>query len=212
MGQMGGEGGPGASGRSEPELRSLVGQEGSLHAMLTRFLSLLRLDRPEAESALQQPFRLAGADLYRLSCQSCHGPDGNGNPPEIKSVLGPVQGASAAAIQARLKKLGRALPEAMAEKLAAQGEAAIRKRLRSGGQKMPAFPYLRDDEVDALMSYLRVLAGVPDEGRSETTVQESAARVGELLVKGTCHICHSATGPGRGRGMMMMMRVGTGFC
>jgi mono/diheme cytochrome c family protein len=30
------------------------------------------------------------------------------------------------------------------------------------------------------------------------------ARVGEHLVKGTCHICHDATGPGGGR--MMMMR------
>ncbi len=206
MGQMGGETGPEATGRREPGLEDLVGQEGALHSMLTRFLSLFRFDRGEAEGALQQPFLLAGADLYRLNCRSCHGPDGRGSPPEIRSVLGPVQGASAAMIEARMKKLGRTLPEAMAEQLAAQGEATIRTRLRKGGQKMPALPYLRDDEVEALLGYLGTLADVPPTRRTEKLVRESAARVGEQLVKGTCHVCHAATGPGRGRGMMMMMR------
>jgi hypothetical protein len=35
----------------------------------------------------------SGADLYRLNCQSCHGAEGTGSPPEIKSVLGLVQGS-----------------------------------------------------------------------------------------------------------------------
>ncbi len=36
-------------------------------------------------------------------------------------------------------------------------------------------------------------------------VKESGAHVGEQVIKGTCHICHDATGPG-GTRMMIMMR------
>jgi mono/diheme cytochrome c family protein len=37
---------------------------------------------------------LHGSDLYRLNCQSCHGPLGHGAPPEINSITGPVQATS----------------------------------------------------------------------------------------------------------------------
>ena len=68
---------------------------------------------------------------------------------------------------------------------------------------MPPFPHLRGDEVEALIGYLRELAGVS--AMSDTLrVVQSVARVGEHLVKGTCHICHDATGPGGGH--MAMMR------
>jgi hypothetical protein len=42
--------------------------------------------------------------------------------------------------------------------------------------------------------------------RSSAKVTESAARVGEHLAKGTCHVCHPATGPGASH--MMMYRRG----
>jgi mono/diheme cytochrome c family protein len=92
----------------------------------------------------------------------------------------------------------------MARHLATQAEAAILDRLANGGQRMPPFRHLRGDEIDALMGYLGVLAGLPPERRSEMLVPQSAARVGEHVVKGTCHICHDATGPGGGN--MGMMR------
>lgn len=53
-----------------------------------------------------QPVVLGGADIYRLSCQACHRPDGNGAPPEIPSVTGPVQATSAALMERRMQERG----------------------------------------------------------------------------------------------------------
>lgn len=43
---------------------------------------------------------------------------------------------------------------------------------------------------------LRELAGTPPGEGTGLVVPQSAARVGEHVVKGTCHVCHDATGPG----------------
>ncbi len=154
--------------------------------------------------ALGQQFALTGADLYRLDCRSCHGPDGQGAPPEINSLIGPVQGASADLIQRRMQERGAPISKEMAEQMAQEAEKSIRDRLQHGGKKMPDFRFLQPDEVAALLSYLDRLTGTPGSPRTEV-VHESAAHVGEDLVKGTCHICHSATGPGGSR-MTVMMR------
>ncbi len=45
----------------------------------------------------------------------------------------------------------------------------------------------------ALIAYLRELSGVP--GTAQLTVVESPIRIGEHIVKSTCHTCHDATGP-----------------
>lgn len=156
------------------------------------------------ERALAQSFALTGADLYRMECQSCHGRDGQGAPPEIHSLIGPVQGTSAALIQRRMEARGAPIAKEMAEQMAQEAEKAIRDRLQNGGKKMPPFRFLRPEEVAALRSYLDTLAEVPGRTRA-AVVHESAAHVGEDVVKGTCHICHSATGPGANR-MMAMMR------
>jgi mono/diheme cytochrome c family protein len=205
MGEMGGSEPPPVSGRREPEPGTQGGGSPSaLRAIMDRVLALLRSDHNAASAALGETFMLAGADLYRLNCQSCHGPDGGGAPPEIKSLIGPVRATSAQAIEKRMEAAGHPIREAMAEQLAAQAEAAIRDRLTNGGTKMPPFGHLRGDEVEALMGYLRVLAGVPAGPQGTMLVPQSASRVGEHLVKGTCHICHDATGPGGGH--MAMMR------
>ncbi len=136
---------------------------------------------------------LTGADLYRLSCRSCHREDGSGAPPEINGLLGPVQATSAALMEHRMKERGRPITAAFARELAAGSMKDLIHRLKVGGQKMPSFAYLSDREAEALIGYLNQLAGLPV-ARREQTVTESAARVGELLVKGTCHICHDATG------------------
>lgn len=161
--------------------------------------------RADAQSLLHQTFRLSGADLYRLNCQSCHGASGEGAPPEIKSVLDPVRGSSAVLLMRRMKARGAPIGEKMATQLAQQAEQTIRDRLENGGgTKMPAFRHLRGDEIEALMTYLRHLAGAPPTKGDVEFVSESAARVGEHVIKGTCHTCHDATGPGGGR--MAMMR------
>jgi mono/diheme cytochrome c family protein len=138
-----------------------------------------------------------------LNCQSCHGPAGTGSPPEINSLIGPVQGSSISFVKERLEKLGKNISDQLARKLALDAENSIRARLKNGGKKMPPFRHLRGDEVDALLQYLRDLAGVPRHNEKDVLVPQSVARVGEHLVKGTCHTCHDATGPGGGHMAMM---------
>jgi mono/diheme cytochrome c family protein len=172
--------------------------------MMQKFIPLWRSASDQAGSVLNEPFVLAGADLYRLNCRSCHGPDGGGSPPEINSLIGPVQGASRAMIQRRMKAKGTEISDEMAGEMAAEAEKSLRDRLQNGGKAMPAFTHLHGDEVNALFAYLDQLAGVPASNHPTQLVTESAARVGEHMVKGTCHICHDATGPGGGH--MAMMR------
>ncbi len=145
---------------------------------------------------LNERFVLSGSDLYRLDCESCHQPDGRGSPPEIHSLIEPVQATSAELMEQRMKAMGRPITTAMARDMAASGEAAIRTRLLKGGEKMPPFDHLQGAEVDALLAFLRELAGVPGAASQQVRVTEPYTRVGEHLVKGTCHICHAATGPG----------------
>ncbi|MEP6995041.1 MAG: c-type cytochrome [Acidobacteriota bacterium] len=146
---------------------------------------------------------LSGADLYRLSCESCHEPAGTGVPPEINSLIGPVQATSPVLIRQQMKQRGIDIGTKMVRDLSSQAEAAIRARLTNGGTKMPPFRHLQRAELDSVFAYLNLLAGVPGAEGKQIRVRESAMRVGELLVKGTCHICHDATGPGSGGGGMV---------
>jgi mono/diheme cytochrome c family protein len=139
--------------------------------------------------------RLSGADLYRLDCQACHQADGNGAPPEINAIIGPVQATSAAVMAERMKKIGRPITAAFALQLATGSKKDLLDRLKNGGQKMPSFGHLTGKEVQALVAYLELLARVPGAEKRQFVVTEPALRSGELLVKGTCHICHAATGP-----------------
>jgi mono/diheme cytochrome c family protein len=136
---------------------------------------------------------LTGADLFRFECRPCHKAEGGGAPPEIPTIVGPVQATSATLMERRMKERGRPITPAFARELAAGSEKDLLERLKKGGQKMPSFGYLTDNEIRALLDYLNVLASVPVNGKP-ATVTEPAGRVGELLVKGTCHICHDATG------------------
>ncbi len=152
--------------------------------------------RPSHDEGLDRPFTLTGEDLFRLDCRACHNTQGTGAPPEIRSLLDAVKATSPTAIRAQMTARGMAMDAATARQMAGQGEAALRERLRKGGEKMPPFPHLEAAEVDALLGYLRHLAGVPD-GRPPLVVTETGMRVGEHVVKATCTICHDATGPGR---------------
>jgi mono/diheme cytochrome c family protein len=140
------------------------------------------------------PFLLDGGDVYRLSCRPCHKPDGSGGPPEINSLIGPVQSASAPWMTQRMKAAGRPVDPAFIRQLTASTEIDLRKRLKVGGHSMPSFDHLSDDEIAVLRPYLDELASVPGAARRPRLITESPDRVGELIVKGTCHICHDATG------------------
>ena len=145
-------------------------------------------------SVAPQTVTLHGADLYRLNCQGCHGESGQGAPPEINSVINPVRATSVVLIMERMKTVGMDISRADAAQLAKQSSTALLQRLHNGGQDMPPFLHLNDTEVRSLVAYLKQLAGVPGAEAEQVTVKESPVRVGEHIVKSTCHTCHSATG------------------
>jgi mono/diheme cytochrome c family protein len=136
-----------------------------------------------------------GSDVYRLNCRGCHTGSGRGAPPEINSVIDPVRSTSVEIIMERMKKVGMDMSRANAAVLAKQANAALLDRFHKGGTDMPPFPQLSETEVRALIAYLRLLAGVPGAERQQIAITESPARVGEQVVKSTCHICHNAAGP-----------------
>lgn len=139
------------------------------------------------------PFVLTGADLYRISCRACHKGDGTGAPPEIHSLIGPVRSASVQWMTADMKARGRDLGATFIRQLTTETEADLRTRLRQGGHDMPAFGQISDQEYAVLRPYLDELAGLPNAKRERLSITEPADRVGELVIKGTCHICHDAT-------------------
>jgi mono/diheme cytochrome c family protein len=138
---------------------------------------------------------LHGSDLYRLNCQGCHGSAGNGAPPEINSVINPVRATSVAVVLERTKKTGQEMSRASATELARQAKVLLLQRLHKGGEAMPPFPQLSEVEIRSIVAYLEQLSEVPGAERNQIAVNESPTRVGEHIVKSTCHICHSAAGP-----------------
>jgi mono/diheme cytochrome c family protein len=141
-----------------------------------------------------QVITLHGSDLYRLNCRGCHGELGHGAPPEIGSIIGPVQATSVAVTMDRMKKAGREMSRFDATAMAKESKVLLLQRLHSGGQDMPP-PNLSEAEIRSLVPYLEQLSDVPGAEKNRIAVKESSYRVGEHIVKSTCHICHSATGP-----------------
>lgn len=146
-------------------------------------------------SNLADPAILTGADLYRLNCRACHRVDGRGAPDEIKSIIDPIRSTSPLIMRQRMEERGSPINAAFARELASGTREDVLNRLKNGGEKMPAFDHLSGVEVDALFAYLEWLAGVPGAEHRQRRIAEPVSRVGEHLVKGTCHICHDATGP-----------------
>jgi len=141
-----------------------------------------------------QPNVITGSDLYRLNCQACHRAEGTGSPAEIKSVLSLVKGSSFELVRRQLQKDARTATPATIRNQVAQARAELYRRIREGGRRMPPLAHLQEADIDALYAYLTELAQAPDaQPQSQRTV--SWARLGEHVVKGTCHICHDAVGP-----------------
>jgi mono/diheme cytochrome c family protein len=129
-----------------------------------------------------------------MNCEGCHGVSGLGAAPEIASLINPVRATSAALIRERMKKIGAGISRRDAAELANQARGALIKRLHEGGHDMPPFQHLTNSEIRSLVAYLRQLAKVPGADGEQVAIQESNVRIGELIVKSTCHICHGATG------------------
>ncbi len=155
---------------------------------------------PPLQPALSPDFTsptvtLRGSDLYRLNCQGCHGESGEGAPPEINSVINPVRATSVAMVMERMKSRAMDISRGDAAKLAQQARVSLLQRLHQGGQDMPPFPHLHEAEIRVLLAYLDQLAGLPGAEKTQGVVTESRLRVGEHIVKSTCHTCHSGSGP-----------------
>jgi mono/diheme cytochrome c family protein len=131
--------------------------------------------RPPLKVTLSDKMTVSGEDLYRINCQACHRAEGTGAPPEIKSMIPVVQGSTLQQMRGNVTKTD------------------LYTRIAKGGVKMPPRDHLTRADVDVLYSYLTKLAGAGTKGAASETV--SADRLGEFVVKGTCHICHDATGP-----------------
>ena len=151
---------------------------------------LPRLPQPVTETVT-----LGGSDLYRLNCQACHGESGLGAPPEINSLISPIRATSPLLVRERMQKVGSDISYADATKLAQESTTALLERLHQGGKTMPAFPQLKESDIRPLLAYLKLLAQMPGAQNEQTAVKESHVRVGEFIVKSTCHICHGAVGP-----------------
>ena len=153
-----------------------------------------RTATPSPSLAVPAHVTLTGADIYRFNCQACHGLEGRGVPPEIKSAVDPVRGVPLDLLRAQMKAQHQPPGEAAARARPDRVRAEILMRVHNGGQRMPSREHLTDAELDLLFAYLGVLAGSPKAGpaKHETI---SWDRVGQHVVKGTCHICHDAVGP-----------------
>ncbi len=141
------------------------------------------------------PSRTSGGELYRLLCRSCHGLDARGQPPEVGSAVAGAAAASPDVLARQMRERGTPITPAMAASLTRDARVAIQHRLEQGGTRMPPFAYLHPDESEALVRYLEQLAGSSVE---QQEIRESRLRIGELVVRGTCHICHAATAEDRG--------------
>jgi cytochrome c5 len=149
---------------------------------------------PPTPLPVGQPVVLTGADLYRLNCQSCHRAEGTGSPSEIKAVLGLVQGSSLEMVRQQLRQQGKLNAESAARAQSDKARSELHTRVLKGGQRMPPLAHFQDADFASLYAYLTQLAGTPDApAQSRRTV--SWSRLGEHVIKGTCHICHDAVGP-----------------
>ena len=147
---------------------------------------------PVPRESLGESFVLGGKDLYRLNCQACHREDGSGAPPEVLPVTSLARATSRQYFRDKMKERGLPVDEAQLAKNAADAELSLRKRIRTGGEKMPPFPQLDRAETESVIAYVKRISGVPEAGPAPPPLEEPVTRVGELLVKGTCHVCHDA--------------------
>src|SRR5262249_53701453 len=83
-------------------------------------------------------------DFYRIKCRACHRVSGEGSPPEITTLIAPVQGTSIVLWQQRMRELERPIDLNFAKGVVSTARADLFKRVRDGGQRMPSFGYLRD--------------------------------------------------------------------
>ena len=131
--------------------------------------------------------------VTRLNCQACHRAEGPGTPPEIHSLLAPVQGASVSLVRTRLRQQSGQ----RRNRWRALRHVVPRGHTRTHAQRRASHATAGLSAGRRHGFAVRVPAGAcrSAEGKRQSTHEVSWARRGELVVKGTCHICHDAVGP-----------------
>ncbi len=107
-----------------------------------------RTATPSPSLGVPAQVTLTGADLYRFNCQACHGLEGRGAPPEIKSAVDPVRGVPLDVLRAQMKAQHEPPGEAEARARPERVRAAILARVHNGGQRMPSREHLSEGELD----------------------------------------------------------------
>ena len=151
----------------------------------------------EAGARGRKPRRLVRAGRRRsVPHQLPRVPQGgrHGAPPEINSLIGPVQAASAAVDDrtnegARETRRRGIHPPAHHEHRGRPAQAPQDRRT----QHAVVRPSVRRRDHARCGPISTSWPACPTRSRGALTVTEPADRVGELVVKGTCHICHDAT-------------------
>lgn len=114
-----------------------------------------------------------GARLFAQNCAACHGDNGTG---------------------------GIGVPLALPSFQATISDDYLRRTIRNGrpGRVMPAFPQLRDNEIEALVQYVRRWHRGPTASYPADSIAGNRERGKSLFAK-RCANCHGANGEG-GRG------------
>lgn len=108
-----------------------------------------------------------GESLYQNECSVCHGENRAGSPPAFPSLIG---------IESRLTR------------------SQIIARVHEGGGRMPAFPSIEDQQMDALLEYLKNGdASAPEDANVSSapgSFQEETNPAGAALYQEHCAVCH----------------------
>jgi len=149
---------------------------------------------------------MAGRYAFQEHCSVCHGITGRGNGPWAAGLDVKPRNFRTGLFKFRTTPYGM-LPV----------EDDLRRTIRNGisGTAMPVFSKLRDEEVDAIIVYLKQLSGywkdpklaakpltipeVPGWFASEAQRKVHAAQ-GALRFAALCAVCHGETGRGDGPG------------
>jgi quinoprotein glucose dehydrogenase len=149
---------------------------------------ILRLVRPGEAAGRGGPPQFRGLGLYQQNCQSCHGPDRlgtEGGPPLVHATADPARNIVTGA------------PRFDAP--------AIRTVVAAGKGRMPSFPHLTPEDVDALVALLTTPAGgrgLAAGGRGRGGEMAGSGAPPELIVgSGSAWTRPDAPG-GRGRGAL----------
>ena len=143
--------------------------------------------------AVGRPVVLSGADLTGSTVSPAIAPKARGHPGDqvrswARAGIVARTGATAPAAGGNGELDRRRATQAT------RARADLYQRIQKGGQRMPALAHLQEADINALYAYLTQLAGSPD-ASPQSRRTTSWARLGEHVVKGTCHICHDAVGP-----------------